>query len=54
MNNKNGLKLGKCPNCSSAFYIRTEKKDNVKLTCPFCKQVVFIKLKPKGEKDGNT
>jgi len=41
------IKLGKCPNCKSAFYIKTREEKEVELICPVCKQEVKMELKSK-------
>jgi len=38
------IKLCKCPLCGCAFYIKTEKKGDIQITCPFCDQKVIIKI----------
>ena len=39
------IKLGKCPNCKSAFYVKTKEEKEVELVCPICKKLVHIELK---------
>ncbi len=38
------IKLSKCPLCGRAFYIKTTRKGDIKITCPFCEQKVTIKI----------
>ena len=47
------IKLGKCPNCKTAFYIKTNEKISIELVCPVCNVKVIMELKPRENgKDG--
>lgn len=41
---KEEIKLVKCTKCSKAFYLRTDKKGSLNLTCPYCSEDVRIKI----------
>jgi len=38
------VKLVKCTNCEKAFYLKTDKKGHLALTCPYCEEKVKVKI----------
>lgn len=44
------IKLSKCPNCGHAFYVKTSRKGDIKIICPFCEQEVVVKINEEEEK----
>lgn len=52
MDKEEEIKLAKCPECKSAFYVKTQEKERLRSVCPICKKEVELELN--GEhKNGN-